>query len=109
MSELQIIEARILPARPANEMAREMTSHDVAALITAFREQNADLKQIKDSVYTLLIKVGFFNEDGTVRENLNIKSLTGLAMQFITGGDKVKRDFGFLADLLPLVEKYKHL
>jgi hypothetical protein len=79
------------------------------ALIDAYKVQTDDLRTIKNIIYTLLTKIGFINENGEVREVISMKMLMDIAMKATTQNKKFKEDMGFLADALPLIEKYKDL
>ena len=66
-----------------------------------------DLKTTKNNIYKLLEKIGIIRDDGTVSENINFIKISSLLGSIMSG--KLKEDLHFLKELLPLVEKYKHL
>lgn len=87
----------------------DMAHNDFIAVIAAYAEQTEDLKTIKNIVYTLLAKIGFIDNEGVIREVINMKMLMDIAMKATMGNKKFKEDMAFLADALPLIEKYKNL
>lgn len=91
------------------EQASKLTPEEVASLMVAFKDQTEDLRTIKNTINTLLLKIGFLNEDGTFRENVNMKMIMDLAMKATMQSGKFKEDMSFLSEMLPLVQKYKHL
>jgi hypothetical protein len=72
-------------------------------------ELQTDMKFLKNNVLHLLKKIGLAKEDGTIRETLSMSSMLGVLMSLAKGDKKIKQDLAFLADLLPLLQKYENL
>lgn len=83
------------------EMYRQLLAEKV--------ELQADMKQIKETIDTLLTKIGMYNADGSIRETISVPALMSTLMGVATGGKKQREQFAFLADIVPLITKYKDL
>jgi hypothetical protein len=91
-------------------MAANMQPEDIEQLLVNYGQQTTDLKAIKDMIYVLLIKFGILNDDGSLRENISIKKITGALMPMLIGGEeKIKKELGFITEIAPLIMKYKDL
>lgn len=86
-----------------------VSESEMNALLDLYMEQTNDLRTIKNIIYNLLTKLGFINDRGEIREVMNMKMLTDVIMKATMQNKKFKEEMAFLADALPLIEKYKDL
>lgn len=93
----------------AAEMLQTITPIELALILQQRNELGADLKTIKDIIYQLLSKVGFITEEGDIRETIDMKMILKIAAKATTGNKEFKNSMSFLAEALPLIEKYKDL
>jgi hypothetical protein len=85
------------------------TLEETIAMLTALQITQSDLKLLKDTIYLLLKKIGLVNDDGSFREGLNVRKMSGLLMELTMNKEKFMRDMEFLQVLKPLIEKYQNL
>jgi cobalamin biosynthesis Mg chelatase CobN len=87
----------------------DLNPGQIKHLLHNYYEQQQDLKLLKDTIFDLLKKLGLVNEDGTFREKINMKDLLSIATMAMTQADKLKKEFGFVLALEPLISRYKSL
>ena len=69
----------------------------------------SDMKLLKDSVFKILSNLNLLEENGTIREHISVTSLVPKVMKYAGNKDALKKDFAFLKELMPLLEKYQAL
>ena len=76
-----------------------------------YKEKIDDLRLVKNTVNKLMTQIGMRNEDGTFRQNIKISSITSIIMNAANPlhQKQFKKEWSFIKDVLPLIEKYKDL
>lgn len=78
-------------------------------LLNEFEQQQKDLKQLKAAIITTLSKIGIINEAGEITDEIDWKKLFSTVKGFMWDSKKSAKQFEYLKDLAPLIEKYKDL
>jgi hypothetical protein len=89
--------------------------HEIDILREENAIMNADLKVTKDVIFNILKIIGMVNDAGELEEKFKIKkaiSLLGdLSFKAMTesGRNEIAKEFEFVNEIKPLLEKYKNL
>ncbi len=86
--------------------------------LETLQKENAELKADFKEVIQIFLKlskiIGAVNEDGTINDKIKVKHIMSEVGNILTksmfgGGDELKEQFGFIAQIAPIYEKYKNL
>lgn len=78
-------------------------------LLILLSDQQGDLKLLKHGIVKTLSQLGIVDKDGNTTDRIDFKSLFATVKGFLWDKEKAAKEFEFLKELAPLVEKYKHL
>ena len=76
-----------------------------------YKEKIDDLRLVKNTVNLLMNKIGMRNEDGTPRQNIKISAIAEIIMKSTDPFHRkqFQKEWSFIGELMPLIEKYKDL
>lgn len=96
-------------ALPDGKCSVNMTPEEMKTLLENHQVMLKDLKMIKDNAMQVCRNLDLIDENGVFREKISMIKLTPKIMGYITSMDKAVKDFGFLRELLPLLQRYQNL
>jgi len=88
--------------------SKPLTDQEIEQLIAENKELKADLAFLKNNVLQICTTLGLY-ENGRFVERVNMIRLMPKVMGYLSDSGKLKKDFGFIMDMAPLLEKYKDL
>lgn len=74
-----------------------------------YKEKVNDLGIVKNVALEVMHKLGLVNNQGTMREKISVRDITGTMFKMFGNMGKFEQDFAFLSALKPIIEKYKDL
>lgn len=98
-----------IKALPDGNSQVNLTPDQLAKLIAAESQMRGDMKLIKENVMKMCNNLGLVNPDGTFTEKISMIKLTPKLFGYISNMDKAIQDFGFMKELLPLLQRYENL
>jgi hypothetical protein len=96
-------------ALPDGKCSVNMTPEEMKTLLENHQVMLKDMKMIKENVIQVSKSLDLIDENCVFREKISMIKLTPKIMGYITNTDKAFQDFGFLRDLLPLLQRYQNL
>ena len=88
---------------------QHLTEQMYTDLLEERNELLAAMKLSKDTILKILVEVGLYDAEGNKNEKFNMAALLPLVLGAISSPSSIKTKFQFVADVLPLLEKYKDL
>lgn len=96
-------------ALPDGKCSVNMTPEEMKTMLENHNQMLKDMKMIKDNTVRVCVNLDLVDENGVFRDKISMIKLTPKIMGYITNSDKAVQDFGFLRDLLPLLQRYQSL
>jgi hypothetical protein len=94
---------------PDGKCSVNMTSEEMKAFLENHQVMLKDMKLIKENAMKICSSLDLVDENGVFREKISMIKLMPKMMGYITNTDKAIQDFGFLRELLPLLQRYQNL
>jgi len=89
-------------------MAENKAVNKITEIVAENQELKADLAFLKNNVLQICTTLGLY-ENSKFVERVNMIRLMPKVMGYLSDHAKLKKDFGFIIEMAPLLEKYKDL